>query len=122
MKEFEANEDTLSWSSLAQRLLRTGSMDHPSTHPSVDGSELCSDDSLVVLIESIGNSNWQEVNLWDEDDDDQSSSSLVQSNNKRVTCIGMWTEFDMRADDITSEEEDATLGMWKEEILLKQTS
>ena len=122
MKGLEANEDELREriveleKELAQRLLLTASTDGPS----VDGSELLSDDSVVVLTESIDNSKWQEVNLWDEDDDDQSAdSSVVHSNNKTGICtqceyVGMWTEFDMSADDNTSEEEDTTLGMWKE--------
>ena len=122
MKGLEANEDELRErivelkKELAQRLLLTASTDGPS----VDGPELRSDDSVVVLTESIDNSKWQEVNLWDEDDDDQSAdSSVVHSNNKTGICtqceyVGMWTEFDMSADDNTSEEEDTTLGMWKE--------
>ena len=122
MKGLEANEDELRErivelkKELAQRLLLTASTDHPS----VDGSELLSDDSVVVLTESIDNSKWQEVNLWDEDDDDQSAdSSVVHSNNKTGICtqceyVGMWTEFDMSADNNTSEEEDTTIGMWAE--------
>ena len=122
MKGLEANEDELRErivelkKELAQRLLLTASTDGPS----VDGSELLSDDSVVVLTESIDNSKWQEVNLWDEDDDDQSAdSSVVHSNNKTGICtqceyVGMWTEFDMSADDSTSEEEDTTIGMWAE--------
>ena len=122
MKGLEANEDELREriveleKELAQRLLLTASTDGPS----VDGSELLSDDSVVVLTESIDNSKWQEVNLWDEDDDDQSAdSSVVHSNNKTGICtqceyVGMWTEFDMSADNNTSEEEDTTIGMWAE--------
>ena len=122
MKGLEANEDELREriveleKELAQRLLLTASTDGPS----VDGPELRSDDSVVVLTESIDNSKWQEVNLWDEDDDDQSAdSSVVHSNNKTGICtqceyVGMWTEFDMSADNNTSEEEDTTIGMWAE--------
>lgn len=122
MKELEANEDELRKciveleEELAQRLLRTGSTDHPS----VDGSELRSDDSVVVLTESIENSNLRQVNLWDEDNDDDHSidSSVAHSDNKagtstqcEIVCI--LTEFDMRADDSASEEE-TFLGMWTE--------
>ena len=128
MKELEANEDELREciveleKELAQRSLRT---------VSTDVSELRSDDSVVVLKESIDNSNWQEVNLWDEDDDDDQSSdssSVQYGNNKTGTCaqceyVGVWTAFDMSADDnISEEEEDTTLGMWKEVDIVTSTT